>query len=145
MKSDRSASVQYAALPFRRAAGSLEVMLVTSRETRRWVIPKGWPIDGLTPAECAAQEAFEEAGVRGPTSESLGRFSYDKWLKDGSVRRLAVEVYPLEVAEELAEWPEATQRERRWVEAPGAADLVDEPELAEIIRRFSVASVPPRT
>lgn len=145
MKSDRSAGIQYAALPFRRRGEAVEILLLTSRETRRWVIPKGWPMAGLSPAECASQEAFEEGGVRGPVGEKIGAYGYDKVLKDGSSRNLSVEVYPMDVLEELADWPEAAERDRRWFEGAQASSLVDEPELADIILRFSAASAPRRT
>lgn len=145
VKSDRSAGIQYAALPWRRVGVSLEILLLTSRETRRWVIPKGWPMLGLSPGECAAQEAFEEGGVRGRIGGMLGVFGYDKVMKDGSVRALQVEVFDLEVTQELAEWPELGQRDRKWTSGAEAADSVGEPELAQIIRRFTAASAPPQT
>ena len=137
MKSDRSGHVQYACLPWRTTNGRLEVMLITSRGTGRWVLPKGWPIIGATGVESAVQEAVEEAGVRGQASAAIGRYPYDKVLKDGSVRRLEVEVYPLAVSDELAEWKERAERPRRWFKPDEAAGLVAEPELAEIIAGFA--------
>ena len=92
MKSDRSGQVQYACLPWRLDGGRLKVMLITSRGTGRWVLPKGWPMIGVSGVESAVQEALEEAGVVGEAGEALGRYSYDKVLKDGSVRTLEVEV-----------------------------------------------------
>ncbi|HEY1934850.1 MAG TPA: NUDIX hydrolase [Acetobacteraceae bacterium] len=76
--------VQYGALPYSlNKAGEIEVLLLTSRTRRRWIIPKGWPIKGLKPAKSAAREAFEEAGVRGTVSgKPLGRFTYDKQLDE---------------------------------------------------------------
>ncbi len=124
---------QYATLPWRRA-GQLEIMLITSRETRRWIIPKGWPMDGRTNSESAAQEAYEEAGIKGSTTEeSLGFFEYQKRGKG----QLRVDVFAMEVTEVLDLWPEAHQRTRRWLSAQEAASLVDEPELAAIIRGFA--------
>ena len=112
MKSDRSGQVQYACLPWRRRGDRLEVMLITSRGTGRWILPKGWPMIGASGVESAVQEALEEAGVRGQASGAIGRYPYDKVLKDRSVRRLEVEVYPLAVSEELADWKrEAPQAE----------------------------------
>ena len=137
MKSDRSGSVQYAALPWRRANRGVEVMLLTSRETRRWVIPKGWPMVGVPPEVCAAEEAFEEGGVQGEISSSIGVYDYAKTLKDGSTRDLNVEVFALEVLAELDVWPEANERSRRWFSIEAAADVVDEPDLAVLIRRFT--------
>jgi 8-oxo-dGTP pyrophosphatase MutT (NUDIX family) len=131
--------VQYAALPWRPGAGGrIEVMMITSRETRRWVIPKGWPIETLGPGDSAAQEAFEEAGIRGDVwAEPIGGYDYDKRLKSGALQPVEVDVFPLLVREELADWPEHGQRERRWFPAAEAADLVLEPRLAELIRDFA--------
>jgi 8-oxo-dGTP pyrophosphatase MutT (NUDIX family) len=145
LKSDREATIQYAALPWRNRGDGIEIMLLTSRETRRWVIPKGWPMEQLAPAECALQEAFEEGGIRGTIGDLIGEYRYDKSLKDGSVRHLTVQVFPLEVTSELILWPEAKERDRRWFPAASAADAVAEPELSDLIRNFNAASAPPRT
>ena len=79
-KMDRAVRVQYGMLPYQFTdANSLEVLLVTSRQTRRWIIPKGWPIKGLKPPKSAAREAYEEAGIRGTVgAKSIGVFSYQK-------------------------------------------------------------------
>ncbi|MDB5470415.1 MAG: phosphohydrolase, MutT/nudix family protein, partial [Caulobacter sp.] len=96
---------QVAALPYR-LAGAPEVLLITSRETRRWVIPKGWPMKDRTFSEAAAQEALEEAGVRGVTAEeSIGAYRYLKQIKNGASILCEVAVYPLEVSEQLDAWP----------------------------------------
>ena len=145
MKADRSAGIQYGVLPWRRRDAEIQVMLLTSRETRRWVIPKGWPMEGLSPADCAAQEAFEEGGIRGPVADIAGEYGYDKSLKDGTVRHLTVQVFPMEVTTQLVLWPEANERERRWFSAAGAAEAVTEQGLATLIRAFTEASAPPRT
>lgn len=136
MKSDKTGAVQYAALPYR-AEGGLQVLMITSRVTRRWVIPKGWPMTALSPAESARVEAFEEAGVEGRIAASaIGAYSYLKAMKDGGRRRISVKVFALLVERELADWPERGERERRWFTAGEASGLVDEPELAELIRAF---------
>ena len=128
--------IQYAALPFRRRSGSAtEVMLVTSRGTGRWIIPKGWPIDGLAPGETAAREAFEEAGVLGRVGRSLGNFTYDKLSPDRSSSRLCeVEVFPLAVRRQLKQWPEAGEREARWCSMDEALSIVAEAGLRDLIR-----------
>lgn len=142
VKTDRSGGVQYGALPWRTtAAGTVEIMLITSRETHRWVIPKGWPMDGRTPAEAAAAEAYEEAGLRGPLQDAIGTFVYAKRLKDLVIRDLTVEVFPMRVEGELAFWPEAQMRRRRWFSLEAAANAVDEPDLARIIRSFQPQAV----
>ena len=130
---------QTAALPWRRAAdGSVEILLITSRETQRWVIPKGWPMAGKSGAASAAQEAYEEAGVRGEVSPvAIGSFTYDKIAKTGVAKRLTVFVFPLEVAQMLDDWPEYGQRARDWFPAADAAPRVNEPELQALIARFS--------
>jgi 8-oxo-dGTP pyrophosphatase MutT (NUDIX family) len=135
---DREPRAQSAALPWRRtAAGGIEVLLITSRETRRWVIPKGWPIKGLKSPQTAAREAFEEAGVEGEVAKKIGVFHYDKRLRSGRMQKVRVGVYPLKVDTEREAWPEVQQREKLWTTPQAAADLVLEPELSLILRAFS--------
>lgn len=130
-------ATQYAALPYR-LTNQLEILLVTSRETRRWVIPKGWPMKGKKPHAAAAREALEEAGVTGRIGKSaLGVYPYVKRLKNGAPAPCDVRVFPLEVLQERERWPEMGQRERRWFTVEGAAAAVDEPELAELILDFA--------
>ena len=125
---------QFAALPCRKTKAGLEVMLVTSRDTGRWVLPKGWPMKGLTGAEAAAREAFEEAGLRGKVKgKALGTYAYHKRLADGEALPVTVTVYRLDVARELDTWPEAGQRTRRWFPPAEAASLVEEPDLAALL------------
>jgi len=133
----RSETRQVAALPWRLTDDGRQILMITSRETRRWVIPKGGRMVGKTDPEAAAQEAMEEAGVRGEMDQtSIGVFRYAKGLKDGGVRQCVVSVYPLQVLVQLGAWPEAHQRERRWMSLSEAADLVHEPDLAALIRDF---------
>lgn len=126
---------QVAAIPFRRAAdGRLEVMLVTSRQTRRFIVPKGWPMKGRSGAEAAAVEALEEAGVVGTALEPpAGTYSYWKRLESQFVP-VDVTVYLLAVAEELPDWQEKGGRSRAWLPAADAALLIDEPELASLVK-----------
>jgi len=135
---DREPRTQYGALPWRRTdEGALEVLLITSRESRRWVIPKGWPMKDMKPAPCAAQEAFEEAGVTGAAGrKKTGVYHYDKRLRSGRLQHVRVQVYPLAVAQEHADWPEAAQREKLWTTPAEAAGLVDEPELKALLAKF---------
>ncbi len=112
-------------------------MLVTSRETRRWVTPKGGRMPGLTDAEAAAIEALEEAGVEGRVGdEPLGTFRYLKVLRRRAPRWCVVSVYPLEVFAVRPAWKEQGERERLWMSVEQAAACVGEPDLAEIIRGF---------
>lgn len=135
---DREPRAQFAALPWRRGAdGGVETLLITSRETRRWVIPKGWPMKGKSSAKSAAREAFEEAGVRGKMNKSpIGAYAYDKRLKNGRIQRVRVTVFALEVQEEAEAYPEVAQREKLWTPLAEAARLVDEPELMVILATF---------
>jgi 8-oxo-dGTP pyrophosphatase MutT (NUDIX family) len=128
---------QIAALPYRiDRAGRPEILLITSRETRRWVIPKGWPMKDIEDHHAAAQEAFEEAGVTGRVGLlTVGAYFY--WKRRRTRSDLCeVDVYQLEVSEELEDWPERSQRQRSWFSREEAADRVDEPGLREILKRF---------
>ena len=128
--------VQYAALPYRlNGKTRTEVMLVTSRETRRWIIPKGWPQKGKAPHDSAAREAFEEAGVVGAVGKrAVGSFPYQKRLKNGVVTVCEVHVFPLRVRRQSKQWPEKEQRDVKWLSIKQAAETVHEPMLSEIIR-----------
>ena len=132
-----SLAQQIAALPYRRATdGTLEVLLITSRETGRWVVPKGNPIRGLSPHQAAAREAFEEAGISGiPCPAPLGSFRYDKRRRRG-VQRMEVTLFPLAVLRQFDDWPEREQRTTRWFTPADAALAVDEPELRALIASF---------
>lgn len=132
---------QIAVLPYRTPGGAGEaspmILLITSRETRRWIVPKGNPMKGLAPHEAAAVEAKEEAGVVGevrPTA--LGSYRYLKRRGSGASVWAVVDVFPLAVTEELRTWDEQHERERRWFSPAEAADAVDEPDLAALIREF---------
>ena len=131
--------LQYGALPYRVSSGSrAEFMLVTSRQTRRWVIPKGWPKKGKSPHRLAAREAFEEAGVTGAIGRrSVGSFSYEKRLKNGGLIECEVRVFPLQVKRQSKQWPEMQERRIKWLSASKAAEKVKEPMLGKIIRRLA--------
>ena len=117
--------------------GAIRVMLVTSRETRRYVIPKGWPWPGLKGHKAAAMEAREEAGIVGQIrKKSIGAYSYIKRRPDGELP-VRVRVFVLAVNELLEKWPEQKERSRQWFTVDEAAAAVNEPELAEIIREFA--------
>lgn len=134
---DVSAS-QYAALPWRRAGGRLEILLITTLSTKRWVVPKGWPVEGCTPSECAAQEALEEAGVVGvPTPQAIGSFSYLKRRKTGETVPCEVAVFALEVERQRRTWPEKAVRETCWCLVDEAVERVSDPGLKRVIARFA--------
>jgi 8-oxo-dGTP pyrophosphatase MutT (NUDIX family) len=131
--------IQYGALPYRFTSdAALEILLVTTRRTRRWIIPKGWPIKGLRPAKSAAREAFEEAGVRGKIgAKTLGLFTYEKSLDEEGVEATCeVRVFPLLVKRQSEVWPEVEQRMVQWVEPSKALSLIKEPDLKKLVAAF---------
>jgi 8-oxo-dGTP pyrophosphatase MutT (NUDIX family) len=127
-------------LPYRFSQdAALEVLLVTTRGTRRWIIPKGWPIKGLRPPKSAAREAFEEAGVTGRIgSKPVGLFTYDKLVDEaGAQTTCEVKVYPLLVKRQSEVWPESQQRMTQWVEPSRAIAMIKEPDLKKIVASFT--------
>ena len=135
---------QVAALPYRAGPrGHAEILLITSRGTGRWVLPKGNRIRGLRPHQAAAREAFEEAGVTGVAAAApIGSYRYAKERRDGSQRPALVAVYPLAVHNIAAAFPEQHERESRWFTLDAAARAVIEPELKMIIARFRNPGLP---
>jgi 8-oxo-dGTP pyrophosphatase MutT (NUDIX family) len=135
----RDEFVQYAALPYRRSDG-LEVLLLTSRDTGRWVLPKGWPMKGKKPYSAAKLEALEEAGVVGRVAkQSIGSFHYAKTLRNGGEVTCEVHVYPLAVNGQRKRWPERRQRTQQWFTTEAAMRAVREPELAALLEAFAKA------
>jgi 8-oxo-dGTP pyrophosphatase MutT (NUDIX family) len=132
--STRKVITQYAALPFALKNGRPRVMLVTSRGKGRWIIPKGWPESHLAPHDCAAKEAYEEAGVVGKINERpLGTYRYTKRLRSRGVATFEVKAYLLEVERQLSDWPEKGERETRWMAPARAARLVSEDGLVRLL------------
>ena len=124
---------QVGALCWRMHRGKLQVLLISSRDTGRWVIPKGWQDPGLGQTASAAREAWEEAGVRGTIAANpLGCFDYDKVLKT-SLRPCNVAVFALQVSSLSRRYPESKQRQRKWFDAAAAADLVIETDLRDLL------------
>ena len=132
----RNVRTQYGALCYRIKNQKLEILLVTSRERRRWIIPKGWPMKNLSPAETAAQEAWEEAGVRGKVSSMCaGIYTYRKRMP-GDDLPCAVAVFPLKVKSREKQFPERGERKRKWFSRRKAAKKVTEHELSALIKSF---------
>lgn len=129
---------QVAALPVRRGPdGSVLVLLVTTLQTHRWIIPKGWPLPDRQDCASAMEEAREEAGVLGDANAvSIGTYVYEKQRASGSLP-VEVSVFLLEVREELEAWPECERRQRAWFTLADAAALVQEPGLQEILLSLS--------
>ncbi|HEY8563960.1 MAG TPA: NUDIX hydrolase [Beijerinckiaceae bacterium] len=143
-KNEPDTCIQYGALPFARDdGGAVRIMLVTSRETKRWIIPKGWPLKNRPPHGTAAREAYEEAGLVGRIGErSIGTYRYEKRLKHQRSVTCAVDVFPLEVERQLKKWPEKAERDCRWFSPTEAAAAVDEEELSRIIASLGEQAVP---
>jgi 8-oxo-dGTP pyrophosphatase MutT (NUDIX family) len=143
MKPLKIIGIQYAALPYRIDARQLWIMLITSRDTKRWVIPKGWPMNGLKPQDAAAIEAAEEAGIIGEVEDApLGSYRYDKRLKSDDTTSVQVTVFPFRVQAQADDWKERGQRVFEWFRYQDAAALVAEPTLRHIIRDFGADRSP---
>lgn len=130
--------VQYGALPWRHdSQRGLQFLLITSRDTGRWVIPKGNPIRGLEGHQTAAQEAYEEAGIEGEIApEPIGAFDYGKRRRSGAIVPARVTVYPMRVTGRHRDWPERASRTALWFDPARAALEVDEPGLKTLLGAF---------
>lgn len=126
---------QIAALPIRwDGKGQIKVLMVTSRDTGRWVMPKGWEMDGKKPWRAAEIEALEEAGATGYIAkDAIGTYRYPKIHDDGSVQPCLVRVYPMIVEKLLRDWKERKERTRKWFSPKAAAKRVDEQELSDLL------------
>jgi len=129
---------QVAALCYRGKGDQKEVLLITSRGTGRWILPKGWPIDGMNAAEAALQEAWEEAGVKPAKigEDAVGEFDYVKHFDEGMRATCSAKVFKVKVASLEEDYPEKTYRTRKWVPAQKAAGMVDEKGLKALLRSF---------
>ncbi|RLP23351.1 NUDIX domain-containing protein [Mesorhizobium sp. YM1C-6-2] len=129
--------LQVAALPWRTAGDGVEIMLITSRDTGRWVLPKGWPENDENLYDAAAREAAEEAGLSGSVSrQHAGRYYYSKALSSGEDVPCEVLVYALEVDKVAEKWKEKRQRKRKWVTPSEAARMLNEPDLCKLVSAF---------
>lgn len=133
----RPPALQVAALCYRKSGGVLEVLLITS-SNGRWILPKGWPIDGLLGHQAALQEAWEEAGVRmgNADKKSIGQYLSRKQLGNGVEVPCRTVVYPVKVKAIADQFPEDDRRERRWATSAIARDLVTEPGLLDVLATF---------
>lgn len=133
----RGKNIQFAALPYRIHKGKTEVLLITSRGTRQWLLPKGWPMESLKPHKTAAQEAWEEAGILGRARKHcLGTYRYRKTRGAKRGQSIRVLIYPLEVDKLTRIYPEAGQRERKWLSPKKAAKRIHHPDLALLVGSF---------
>lgn len=133
---------QVGALPWRIAKnGEARILLVTSRSSGRWIVPKGWPIKGFAPRQTASREALEEGGVIGVLSKApVTTYRYMKRLDNGANVACRVAVFGLNVRGTLVDWREKAQRQRRWFSLAAAADKLDDRELSEFVRTLDAAS-----
>lgn len=133
---------QFGALCWREKDGKVQVLLVTSRRTGRWIIPKGWPMEGETPSRAALTEAEEEGGVDGKVkAQCLGLYSYTKHPDLKDPQDCVVAVYPVKVRRLKSRWPEQAERDRKWFSQKKAAKEVDEVELSRLISAFDPKAV----
>jgi 8-oxo-dGTP pyrophosphatase MutT (NUDIX family) len=128
---------QAAAIPFRVEPAGLRVLLITSRQTGRWVVPKGNIEKGFTAPQAAEQEAFEEAGIKGIIDRvPLGIYTYSKRMRSGRIKPASVEVFALQVIKQLKNWPEKGERRFEWMTPADAALAVHETGLAALFHRL---------
>ena len=143
MKSSKAIGIQYAALPYRIVGRRVEILLITSRQTRRWIIPKGWPMKGMKPQDAAATEAVEEAGIIGEVEpKPIGSYRYLKAMKADQTAAVQVIVFPFLVLDQAPSWKEQGQRDFRWFRYQRAANLVAEASLKRLIREFGKIRTP---
>jgi 8-oxo-dGTP pyrophosphatase MutT (NUDIX family) len=129
---------QAGAIPFEHRKVILHVLLITSRGSGRWVIPKGGIEPGFTARQAAAQEAFEEAGIKGELDpKPLGSFTYVKRLKSGVSKPASVEVYALRVEKQLKKWPEQAERQFEWMQIEAAMAAVQESGVARLLAKLA--------
>ena len=134
----RPPRLQVAALCYRETPDGKDVLMITSRGTGRWILPKGWPMDGKNGAQSALQEAWEEAGVKKATiqGDPIGHYEYLKNLGKGRAETVQTLVYIAKVTKLSKSYPERDQRKRQWVRADEAANLVHEPKLRDLLRQL---------
>ena len=140
----RLAAIQQSAvLPYRFRKDRLELLLVTSTGTKRWILPKGHIEPGLSARESAEFEALEEAGVVGTTGpRSIGTYQYQKRPEKGG-ERCRVRVFAMAVTRVLKSYPEKSKRKRKWVTCKKALQEIQEPELRALIEQFASSETIP--
>lgn len=143
LKLSKDVRTQFGALCYRVVRGKPQVLLVTSRTRRRWIIPKGWPMRNTTPVRAATIEAWEEAGVRGKAGGTcIGYFPYMKLdERSGEEHPCVVCVFPVKVKSLAKDFPERQQRRRKWFSPKRASKKVGEPELRALLRNFNPAKL----
>jgi len=139
-----NARTQFAALCWRLRKGRVQVLLITSRRRKRWIVPKGWPMDGKTPAQSALTEAWEEAGVVGTASDAcIGVYSYARLREGEDPLACLAMLYPVKVKSLKKKFPEVRDRRRKWVSPKKASKMVKERELAKLMLGFAPPKAAP--
>jgi len=139
---NRKSVQQVATLPFVLPSTGLEVLLITSRRRKRWIVPKGWPSKDRTFPEAAETEAAEEAGLAGIVHDvPVGSYSYRKRMHAGYDVPCHVFVYPMVVLEHRLDWPERGQRTLKWCSLGEAAALVGDTDLGDLLSKLDVQDV----
>lgn len=134
---------QFGTLCWRVHKDEVQVLLITGRRSGRWGIPKGWPVNGATPAKAAAREAWEEAGAKGRVTDvCLGIYAYSKQVAPDLALPCMVAIFPMKVRSLAEDWPEGKMRRRKWVTPKKASTMVDIPELKRILREFRPRDLP---
>jgi hypothetical protein len=134
----KAPSIQYGALPYREIKSGVEFLLVTSRETRRWIIPKGWPQGGVPPYRAPQPKKLSRRRELSERSaKKIGSYWYDKIIESGATLRCRVRVFPLRVTRQFKKWPEKRQRRTQWHSAAQASRRVGETYLRQIFRSFA--------
>ncbi len=129
---------QVALLCYRGKEKNREYLLVTSRDSGRWVLPKGWVKGGKSPELSALEEGWEEAGIV-TTKDApvlIGHYEYDKRLEKGEILPLRVAVFQARLKKLERKYPEDGERKRKWMSASRAAKAVDEPSLQSILKQL---------
>ena len=130
---------QIGALCYRLSKKNVKILLITSRRSKRWIIPKGWKIDKMSNRKSVALEAWEEAGIQGRVSDrSIGTYYYRKRSGKTDFLTCAVKVFALDVKASKKKFPECGQRKLKWVDPPRAISLVTEPELKTLIKNLAI-------
>jgi phosphohistidine phosphatase len=122
---------QSGVIPYRVRKGNLEILLITSRKERRWIIPKGIIEPDYSARNSAAKEALEEAGIKGGVhSKLLGMYRHRKFG-----RTCTVKVYPMRVTRVYKVWEEA-DRDREWMPLKKALKLVGNDGLKQLMKKL---------
>ena len=129
-------STQAGAIPYRIVEGQVVFLMITSRRSANWVFPKGSIEKNQTPAQAAAMEAYEEAGVRGEIADApVGAYLHPR--NDAEESMVRVELFPLHVTEQLDDWPEEPQRFRHWALLPQVKRLMASHKAARVAAEFN--------